>query len=170
MSSHHLCSLPILHSACSSFPCCPNNLIKHRNMQICVHTHPLPEDISPTWQAGNRTAVSCGLSQCGRPWRRHQAKASMIPAEQPSRHTEKQTSLAVGANQSREQSPGQHHPQVNPQGSPTTRTTCGHICQACDIKAEATPAHALFTLGSGDKEPAVNRTPGAQRPPSIPIL
>lgn len=127
-------------------------------------------DISPTWQAGNRTAVSCGLSQCGRPWRRHQANASTIPAEQPSRHTEKQTSLAVGANQSREQSLGQHHPQVNPQGSPTTRTTCGHICQACDTGTEATPAHALFTLGSGDKEPAVNRTPGAQRPPSIPIL
>lgn len=59
---------------------------------------------------------------------------------------------------------------VNPQGSPTTRTTCGHIRQACDTGAEATPARALFTLGSGDEEPAVNRTPGAQHPPSIPIL
>lgn len=33
-------------------------------------------------------------------------QASTIPAEQPSRHTEKQTSLSVGVNQSRERSPG----------------------------------------------------------------
>lgn len=64
----------------------------------------------------------------------------------------------------------QHHPQVNPQGSPTTRTTCGHIRQAYDTRRQATLAHALFTPGSGDEEPAVNRAPGARRPPSIPIL
>ena len=70
LSSHHLCSLPILHSACSSFPCCPNNLIKHRNMQICVHTHPLPEDISPTWQVwADVFTVSLGaVVPCGALW------------------------------------------------------------------------------------------------------